>query len=95
MDMPLVSTTNLGTGYIVTYIADDGTNTFANSRIIDYTTTTFLLSVNTTHWSVDETSIVMRAEPLRASFTGDLNILVNAQGIIYGRNGYVMLYVYR
>lgn len=94
IDMPTVATTSLGTGYVVTYLSDDSSNTFANSRIIDYTTATFQLNVNTSTWYPDESAVTFETKPLRAGWTGDLKFLVRTATSITASNGYVILYLY-
>lgn len=94
IDMPTITTTSLGTGYVVTYIGEDSTNTFANSRIIDYTTATFMLNVNTSTWYPDESAVTFQTQPLRVSFTGDLKFLVRTATAITANNGFVQLFLY-
>jgi hypothetical protein len=92
--MPLVTTNSLGTGYIVTYLSDDPTNTFANSRIIDYMSASFLLNVNTTTWYLDESAVTYQTTPLKTGFVGDLKFLVRTANAINANDGYVQLFLY-
>lgn len=94
IDMPNVATTSLGTGYVVTYLAEDAANTFTTSRIIDYTTANFIINVNTTTWYPDESAITYQTLPLRAGFTGDLKFLLRIATAITANNGYVQLFLY-
>lgn len=94
ISMPLVATTNLGTGYVVTYVGDDSTNTFTTSRIIDYMSTNFQLNINTTTWWPDETAIKYVTGPLKVGHVGELKFMLRvAQQIV--STGYILLNMFR
>lgn len=93
--MPLTATTNLGTGYVVTYTNEDATSTFNNGRIVDYLSTNFLLNINTTTWWLDETAIKYVTGPLKVGHVGELKFLIRTASNINSKDGYILLNLYR
>jgi hypothetical protein len=77
VDFPTTAVSSLGMGFVCTYSNQDATNTFANSRTIDYLTTSFPLQVQNLTWSVDPGMAMLKTEPLRTGYVGELKFFVN------------------
>ena len=54
IDFPTVTTTTLGTGFVVTYSNEHSSDVFTNGRIVDYLSTNFPLQVENKTWSLVE-----------------------------------------
>jgi hypothetical protein len=75
IDFPTIATNSLGMGYVCTYSNQDA-NTFANAKTIDYLSTNFPLPVQNLTWNVDTTMAMLKTQPLRINYVGELKFLL-------------------
>lgn len=83
IDFPTVPVNSLGMGYICTYSTQDASSVFANGKTIDYLTTNFPLPVQNYTWNVDTTMSMLKSQPLRINYVGELKFLLNLASTFY------------
>jgi hypothetical protein len=99
IDFPSIATNTLGMGYVCTYSNQDGTSNFNNAKTIDYLSTNFPLPVQNLTWNVDTKMAMLKAQPLRVNYVGELKFLLNLAAIFYSASSsagvmYINLWYY-